>query len=141
MERLTEIYNDMERAGVYLASGVYHLKGDCDSVVLRDGDHYGVFLDIEKIRTLVQEKEAVSHEWAHIKTMTTYALDAPWDVKARAENRADKEQIRMLVAENELFEAFSDGHTEIWELAERFNVSEDFMRKAVHYYEFGNLGG
>ena len=62
-------------------------------------------------------------------------------VKARCENRANKKQIQLLVTENELFDAFSDGCIEIWELADRFNVSEDFMRKVVHYYEFGNLEG
>ena len=77
MERLAEIYQDMERNGVFLASGSYHLKGDCDSVVIKDGDNYGVFLDIDRILTVTQETEAVAHEWAHILTGTTYALDAP----------------------------------------------------------------
>lgn len=139
MEKLLQIYREMTVAGVALAAGSYHLKGDCDSIVVRDGDRYGVFLDIDKIRTVAQEKESVSHEWAHIKLGATYKIDDPWDIKARAENRADKEQIRSLVSENELFEAVSDGYTEIWELAERFSVSEDFMRKVVHYYEYGYI--
>ena len=139
MERLTEIYEDMARSGIFLSSGSYHLKGDCDSIVVRDGENFGVFLDIDKIRTIVQEKEAVSHEWAHILTGTTYSFDDPPEVKARAENRADKRQIRLLIAENELLDAISDGYTEIWELAERFNVSEDLMRKALHLYEYGYL--
>lgn len=139
MERLDEIYSDMERNGVRVWCGYYNLSGKCDSVVVRHGDDYGVFLDVGKVKTEKQELEAVSHEFAHIKTGTTYPLDAPWDVRARCENRADKEQIRILIGEDELFEAIQDGRTELWELADYFNVSEDFMRKAINYYECGDL--
>ena len=34
---------------------------------------------------------------------------------------------------------FSDGHTEMWDLADYFHVTEDFMRKAVCWYTYGNL--
>ena len=43
------------------------------------------------------------------------------------------------VSEKELDEAIADGHTEIWDLAEYFGVTEDFMRKAVCWYTYGNL--
>ena len=36
-------------------------------------------------------------------------------------------------------DAIADGCTELWELAERFGVTEDFIRKAVCCYVHGNL--
>ena len=36
-------------------------------------------------------------------------------------------------------EAIADGCTEVWELAERFEVTEDFVKKAVCYHVHGNL--
>lgn len=44
-----------------------------------------------------------------------------------------------LASEQELDEAISDGHTEMWDLADYFHVTEDFMRKAVCWYTYGNL--
>ena len=31
------------------------------------------------------------------------------------------------------------GHTEIWDLADHFGVTEGFMRKVICYYTYGNL--
>ena len=39
----------------------------------------------------------------------------------------------------ELDDAVASGCTEIWELADYFQVSEDFIRKAVCWYTHGNL--
>lgn len=36
-------------------------------------------------------------------------------------------------------DAIAVGHTEMWDLAEYFGVSEDFMRKTVCWYTYGNL--
>ena len=134
MEKLIEIYNELADAGVYLGSGSYHLKDECDSVLVCKDGRYGIFLDIDKIRTLVQEKEAVSHEWAHIETGSTYALNASPIVRAQAEHRADKAQIRKIVPKAELDAAVAAGRTELWELAELFDVTEPFMEKAISYY-------
>lgn len=56
-------------------------------------------------------------------------------------SEAEKEyhSVSKLIPSDRLNEAVSQGHTEIWELAEYFEVTEDFMRKAVCYYTHGNL--
>ena len=33
----------------------------------------------------------------------------------------------------------ADGYTEVWELAELFGVTEQFMRKAICLYVHGNV--
>ena len=35
--------------------------------------------------------------------------------------------------------AIAGGCTELWELAERFGVTEEFIKKAVCYYVHGNV--
>ena len=40
---------------------------------------------------------------------------------------------------DDLDQAVAEGCTEIWELADRFGVTEDFVRKAGCYYVHGNL--
>ena len=44
-----------------------------------------------------------------------------------------------MITEEELDEAVANGHTEIWDLADYFDVTEEFMRKAVCLYTYGNL--
>ena len=39
----------------------------------------------------------------------------------------------------ELDDAVAEGCTELWSLAERFGVTEEFMRRAVCWYTYGNL--
>lgn len=94
MKILTDIYNELYDDGVFLFSGSYDLPQDCDAATVKYSDAVGIFLDVDKIKTLAQEKEAVSHEWAHVKTDATYHMDAPADVIRRAEVRAVRAQIK-----------------------------------------------
>lgn len=54
------------------------------------------------------------------------------------EFRADKWAIKKLVTEDELIEAFENGILEIWELADFFGVTEDFMVKVCELYGYYN---
>lgn len=137
MDRLNEIYQELYDDGVFFHAGNYNLDGGCDSVIVSDGTHYGIFLDIEKIRTPVQEKMAVSHEWGHYVTGSTYAMDASELVRRSSELRAEKAQIKRLIPKWELEQAVASGITELWELAEHFSVTEEFMEKAAFYYIHG----
>ena len=61
------------------------------------------------------------------------------DSRQRHENQANRWAIRTLIPVDDLDEAVAEGCTEVWELAERFGVTEEFMRKAVCLYVHGNL--
>lgn len=134
MEKLIEIYNELEREGAYLFSGTYNLPEDCDAATIKLNGKFGVFLDIDKIRTLAQEKEAVSHEWAHICEDATYHMDAPADVKRQAEVRANRAQIKKVLPWSELCQAVYDGCDTPYLLSERFDLSEEFIQSAIDYY-------
>lgn len=86
-----------------------------------------------------QERTHLSHEIGHCETGSFYNRYAAVDSRQRHENRADKWAVRHLISVDDLDEAVAEGCTEIWELAERFGVTEQFMRKAVCYYVHGNV--
>jgi hypothetical protein len=81
----------------------------------------------------------MGHELGHCLTGSFYNRYSPFDLRRRHENRADKWAILQLVTEDALDEAVADGCCEIWNLAERFGVTEQFMKKAVCYYVHGNV--
>ena len=87
----------------------------------------------------VQERVHLGHELGHCVTGSFYNIYAARDCRLRHENRANKWAIQALIPVDDLDQAIADGCTEIWELAERFGVTEDFMRKAVCFYVHGNL--
>jgi hypothetical protein len=139
MEILNEIYQELYDEGVFFYTGDYGLDGECDSVIVSDGSRYGIFLDIQKVRTPLRELMAISHEYGHFKTGSLYSLDADEVTRRRAENRADKAQIRRLIPQADYKAALAGGCRSVYELAEHFSVTEDFMRKAVTYYQTGRL--
>ena len=87
----------------------------------------------------VQERVHLGHELGHCLTGSFYSIHTAVDSRQRHENRADKWAVKKLIPVDALDQAVADGHTEIWELAEHFGVTEDFIRKAVCYYVHGNL--
>ena len=87
----------------------------------------------------IQERVHLGHELGHCATGSFYNIYAALDCRQRHENRADKWAIAQLIPVDDLDEAVAEGCTEVWELAERFQVTEEFVRKAVCYYVHGNV--
>ncbi len=87
----------------------------------------------------VQERVHLSHELGHCVTGSFYNIHAAVECRQRHENRADKWAIRTLIPVDALDEAVAQGCTEVWQLADYFQVTEDFIRKTVCYYVHGNL--
>ena len=87
----------------------------------------------------VLERVHLSHELGHCITGSFYNIHAAVDCRQRHENRANKWAIQTLIPVDALDEAIACGCTEVWELAEWFGVTEQFMRKAVCLHVHGNL--
>lgn len=87
----------------------------------------------------VQERVHLGHELGHCATGSFYSIYTAVDCRQRHENRADKWAVQTLIPVEDLDNAIAEGCTEVWELAERFGVTEDFIRKTVCYYVHGNL--
>lgn len=86
-----------------------------------------------------QERTHLAHEIGHCRTGSFYNRYSNFDCRQRHENRADKWAVQYLIPVDALDEAVANGCTELWELAERFGVTEDFIRKTVCWYTHGNL--
>lgn len=108
------------------------------SIETEDGVCY-IGMDDTRIDSSVTERVHLSHELGHCVTGSFYNRYAKLDLRQRHENRADKWAIRRLIPVTELDDAVAGGRTELWDLAEYFGVTEDFIKKAVCYYTHGNL--
>lgn len=86
-----------------------------------------------------EERVHLGHELGHCLTGSFYSIHTAIDSRQRHENKADKWAIRKLIPADSLDEAVANGCTEIWELAERFGVTEQFMKKAICLYAHGNV--
>ncbi len=86
-----------------------------------------------------EERVHLSHELGHCVTGSFYNIHATADCRQKHENKADKWAVTTLIPVDDLDDAVADGCTEVWELAERFQVTEEFVKKAVCYYVHGNI--
>ena len=136
VDKILSLYNQLNAAGVRF----YHwnMEEDAAAVVELDGQ-YGVFMDFTHIQSAAEELVAVAHEGGHIATGATHALNSPYDLVEKHEHKANKWAIERLITAAELDDAVAAGNTELWQLADHFGVTEDFMRKAVCWYTHGNL--
>lgn len=104
------------------------------SLMNNDGS-CAVAIDPFGLNSTKDEKIRLAHELGHCITGSFYNRYSDFDIKARSEYKADKWAIKKLVPEDELQNAFKQGIVEPWNLAEYFNVTEDFIIKAVNCYK------
>ena len=108
------------------------------SVMLEDGRCF-VGMDDSIRDGGVQERVHLSHELGHCATGSFYNIYAAVDHRQRHENRANKWAIQALLPVEALDDAIAEGCTELWQLADRFALTEEFIKKAVCWYTYGNL--
>lgn len=108
------------------------------SIMTEDGTCY-IGMDSAVKDGATQERVHLSHELGHCITGSFYNIHAAIDCRQRHENRADKWSILHLIPVDALDDAIAEGCTELWELADRFGVTEPLIRKAVCLYVHGNV--
>lgn len=96
-------------------------------------------MDPFRIETTAQERVHLAHELGHCETGSFYNVYSSLDIREKQEKRADFWAVRRLVPEDEFLNALASGKVEVWELAEYFDVTEDFIHKAVKIYKEKNL--
>ena len=109
------------------------------SIFIPSLDRRAIALDPWKFETVADEFTTLGHEVGHCMTYSFYNRWAACDVKKKHENRADKWEIEQFLPLDALEAAAHEGCTEVWDLAERFGVTEDLVRKAICWYKHGNL--
>lgn len=103
------------------------------SVIQEDGN-CAIALDPWRMPTLADEKVKLAHELGHCETGSFYNRWATCDVRQKHERRANRWAYEKLVPKDELWEAMRRGCREPWELAEYFDVTEEFLRGALAHY-------
>ena len=102
------------------------------AVTIEDGQ-YSIIL--ANGLTRAEEKELAAHELGHCEYGGTYCRFTKYDIKAKAEYRANKWAYYQLVSPDEITEYVRRGIVTPWELAEHFDVSNEFMCRALAYYQ------
>ena len=96
-------------------------------------------IDRKQLQNDADERTRLAHEIGHCITGSFYSRYTAVDSRQRHENRADKWAVRRLISADDLDNAVAEGHTELWDLADYFGVTEDFIKKAVCLYTHGNI--
>ena len=137
MYPLSQLYDRAEAEGIEVFDFSLPENG---SVSLMDEDgSCTIGMDPAVLDGNVLERVHLGHELGHCLTGSFYNRHSPFDLRRRHENRADKWAISQLGTEGALDDAVASGCCEIWCLAERFGVTEQFMKKAVCWYVHGNV--
>lgn len=102
------------------------------TVALGDGCFVGV--DPEVFFSKRREKVVIAHELGHIETGSLYSVDANNTERIKKEAKAEKWTVETLIPLEKLEAAIKDGYGDVGALAEHFEVTEEFMLKALLYY-------
>lgn len=135
--KLIELYEQAERDGIEVD---WFPLCWTESLSIRQEDGTNsIAINPWKMETAAQETVCLAHELGHCETGAFYNPYTPFDVVKKHENKADKWAIKRLISKEEIDLAASDGIQDIPSLADHFGVTEDFMKKAVCFYTYGNL--
>lgn len=93
-----------------------------------------VGIDSSKLSSSGEEKVALAHELGHCAKGAFYNPYSPFDLRSRHEYRADCWAFEFLVPKERLDYALSEGNTEMWQLAEYFDLPQFYMEKIVEHY-------
>ena len=99
-----------------------------------DGTNYAVFLDFSQIKTTRLLRGVCAHELSHLATGALHRPASPYDLAERSEYRANRHFAQHYLTEKALRTAFQAGCTELWQLAEYFDLPEQDIQKALNYW-------
>lgn len=91
-------------------------------------------IDYRKISTRQQELEILLHEIGHFSTATFYQWDTPYTLRQKQEHKAIRFVFEKYYPPLLLAQAFHQGHTETWELAEYFSLPQSFIVEMLSFY-------
>ena len=121
MVSLQSLYTQAEKQNIPIL--FYPMPGCGSMSVQLPGGSCAIGMDVAPQAEAV-EREHLGHELGHCMTGSFYNIYAVADLRERQENRADKWAIRRLIPVEALDDAIAAGHTELWDLAEFFGVTE-----------------
>lgn len=128
MNRLGGLYTEADQNGLQ----IYHFPmRSITAISTPDGT---VAMDVDKLQDRREEARVLAHEMGHCATGYFYTVNTPLCIRGRCEERAERWAIKRLVPLAELTQVLDAGLTEAHELADYFEVPEDFIVQCVRYY-------
>lgn len=104
------------------------------AATIRDRGLYGVFFDFSKILSTRLFRGICCHELGHLATGALHKVDSPYELWERSEYRANRWAAEHYLSADAFKEAFTAGYTELWQLAEYFDMPERDIEKALTYW-------
>ena len=101
---------------------------------IRDGEDTAIFLDFSAITTLRQLNGVCMHEMGHAATGALHKVCSPYETVERNEYRASRWTAQHCLTKEAFRDAFAAGYSEIWELAEYFDLPEQDVKNALSYW-------
>ncbi len=107
------------------------------SAAIRQGEKCYVAIDPSVLCRESEERVCLAHEIGHCETAAFYNAYSGLDNRQKHEQKARRWAITRLVPLGQLKEAIKQGTTDLPALAERFGVTQEFMRDAITFYTAG----
>ena len=130
-----KLYLEAEQSGITVLCGAELPLTKSVSLALPDGAMF-IGIDDSVMQSRAEERVHLAHELGHCVTGAMYNIRCPIMPRQRYERIADAYAIKKLVDEDELRRVIDEreGDISVWELSEWFDVTGDFMRKALAFY-------
>lgn len=122
------VYQDLAALGVDVEN--VKLKANVAIAFL---DNF-IALDKRKCPTSQQERTVLAHEAGHYISGAFYHAYSPYQIREQAEHRAFAASVEKYLPAEAITNAMQQGYTEPWQLADYFNLDEDYIKKALHYW-------
>lgn len=101
---------------------------------VRDGARYAIFLDFSQIKSTRLLRGVCCHELSHVATGALHRMNSPFESVGRSEYRANRYTAQKFLTEKAFRQAFQSGYTELWQLAEYFDMPQADVERALRYW-------
>lgn len=134
MTSLKELYDVAEEKQIPVIDYQIHNDSVGALSVCDDEGDCIIVLDAHKLDGTADHKVKMAHELGHCVQGAFYNQYSSFDIREKHEYRADKWAIQEVMPYDELICACEHGYTESWQLADYFDVTEDFVCRAFEIY-------
>ena len=132
MTKFEELLSEIEE------SEIFYIDSDSQknpAKTIKFDDDYAIVINASAFPTQAERLVALAHEKGHCDTGAVYSNATPLITRGMCELRANKKATYRLIPLDELIEACLSPWNDVWDLAERFEVTEDFMHYALELYQ------
>lgn len=103
-------------------------------VTMQYKNKFAIFLDFSQMKSVRLVRGVCMHELGHAATGALHKVYSPYETVERNEHKAIKWAAEKFLTADDFRAAFADGYTELWELAEYFDLPEQDVEKAYQYW-------